>query len=211
MCSLYDEQREREKVIERERSEFRMLQQRQQWEIEELKEKMEKERQEMQMHDMLLRANRASAQVGDRRELFVHVSGTRPEDMQRMTEELARAAVTEDLVTERARRRQSLPATPLKDPENQAEVERDWEREERQMREREMVREIRDREMAPEDLQGESFHESEWESEWERKESDWESEWERKESDWESEGSEISDEGDGERGEGSEEGSDREW
>ena len=161
----------------------------------------------MQMHDMLLRANRASAQAGDRRELFVHVSGTRPEDMQRMTEELARAAVTEDLVTERARRRQSLPATPLKDPENQAEEERDWEREERQLREREMVREIRDREMAPEDQQGESFHESEWE----RKESDWESEWERKESDWESEGSEISDEGDGERGEGSEEGSDREW
>jgi len=166
---------------------------------------------EKDMHDMLLRANRASAQVGDRRELFVHASGTRPEDMQRMKEELARAAVTEDPVTERARRRQSLPATPLKDPENQAEEERDWERDGRQMREREMVREIRDREMAPEDQQGESFHESEWESEWERKESDWESEWERKESDWESEGSEISDEGDGERGEGSEEGSDREW
>jgi len=71
---------------------------------------------ERDMRDMLAASNRASAQLGAKRELSADELVAVEEDMQRMREGMERVQLTEDAV-------RSLPATPVKDPEERESCE----------------------------------------------------------------------------------------
>ena len=78
---------------------------------------------ERDVRDMLAASNRASAQLGAKRELSADELVVVEEDMQRMREGMERVQRAEDAV-------RSLPATPLKDPEERVSCEERVEEEE---------------------------------------------------------------------------------
>ena len=129
---------EKEEVMERERKELLRLVQEEQEELDRLEqmplmraEEIEEQEVEVMdlpdlfvrgypierdMRDMLAASNRASAQLGAKRELSADELVVVEEDMQRMREGMERVQRAEDAV-------RSLPATPLKDPEERVSCE----------------------------------------------------------------------------------------